>query len=209
MPEPEATSPLSPWLLVGLGNPGPRYAATPHNLGFRVIELLARESGIGLDRQTFAARWGQGWVEGIPVILVQPTTYMNLSGRAVAQFLRHFRLAPDRLVLIHDDLDVPAGRLKITRGGGAGGHRGVRSVLEVLDGGVCYRIKLGIGRPPPQMSAEEFVLSPIPPEQEEAVARLVARAAGAVVTLITRGLAAAQQQYHGPDNICQTREGCR
>jgi peptidyl-tRNA hydrolase, PTH1 family len=186
-----------PWLIVGLGNPGTRYAATPHNLGFLVVDCLAERYDLPLTKKSLEARWGRGRLDQLAVILAQPTTYMNLSGRAVAQLLRYFQLTADRLVVIHDDLDVPAGRLKLSRGGGAGGHKGVLSIATDLNTADFLRVKIGIGRPPPWLSAEDYVLRPFPREDWEGVAGLVDRAALAVVTLISAGLAAAQQEFHG------------
>jgi PTH1 family peptidyl-tRNA hydrolase len=188
------------WLIMGLGNPGARYAATPHNLGFMVVDLLADRHDIPLAKKSLEAHWGKGRMEGEAVVLAQPQTYMNLSGRAVAQLLRYFDLTPQNLVVVHDDLDVPGGRLKLSLGGGAGGHRGVLSIAEVLKTQEFYRVKMGIGRPPAFMASEDFVLKPFPREDWEAVASLVERGAQAVVTLITNGLAAAQNQFHGPAN---------
>jgi PTH1 family peptidyl-tRNA hydrolase len=185
------------WLIVGLGNPGARYAATPHNLGFMVVDYLADHHDITLGKKTMEAHWGKGRLDGNAVVLAQPQTYMNLSGRAVAQLLRFFDLTPQNLVVIHDDLDVPGGRLKLSLGGGAGGHRGVLSIAEMLKTQDFYRVKMGIGRPPTVMAAEDYVLKPFPREDWEAVASLVERAAQAVVTLITDGLAVAQNQFHG------------
>ena len=185
------------WLIVGLGNPGAKYAATPHNLGFMVVDILADQHDIPLTKKNLDARWGKGRLLGAAVVLAQPQTYMNLSGRAVGQLLRYFELSAAELVVIHDDLDVPGGRLKLARGGGAGGHRGVLSIAEALSTRDFYRVKLGIGRPPAVMPPEAFVLRPFPREDWEAVASLVERAAQAVTTLITAGLAAAQTQFHG------------
>ncbi len=197
-PERESrTSAANSWLIVGLGNPGAKYAATPHNLGFMVLDYLADQHDIPLAKKTMEARWGKGRLDGNAVVLAQPQTYMNLSGRAVAQLLRYFDLAPQDLVVVHDDLDVPGSRLKLSLGGGAGGHRGVISITEVLKTQEFYRVKMGIGRPPAFMASEDFVLKPFPREDWEAVAALVERAAQAVVTLITAGLAAAQNQFHG------------
>jgi PTH1 family peptidyl-tRNA hydrolase len=185
------------WLIVGLGNPGARYAATPHNLGFMVVDYLADHHDIPLAKKTMEARWGKGRLAGNTVVLAQPQTYMNLSGRSVAQLLRYFNLAAKDLVVIHDDLDVPGTRLKLSLGGGAGGHRGVLSITEMLKTQEFFRVKMGVGRPPVFMAAEDYVLKPFSREDWEAVASLVERAAQAVVTLITDGLAAAQNQFHG------------
>jgi PTH1 family peptidyl-tRNA hydrolase len=185
------------WLIVGLGNPGAKYAATPHNLGFMVVDYLADHHDIPLAKKTMEAHWGKGRLAGHAVVLAQPQTYMNLSGRSVTQLLRFFNLGPQDLVVVHDDLDVPGGRLKLSLGGGAGGHRGVLSIAEMLKTKEFYRVKMGVGRPPVFMAAEDYVLKPFPREDWEAVASLVERAAQAVVTLITDGLAAAQNQFHG------------
>lgn len=191
------------WLVVGLGNPGAQYLATPHNLGFMVVECLASHHDIPLSKKTLEARWGKGRLDGNAVVLAQPQTYMNRSGRSVVQLLRYFELTVADLVVVHDDLDVPEGRLKLVRGGGAGGHRGVLSLVSALNSPDFYRVKLGIGRPPPLMAPEDFVLSPFPRDAWEAVATLVERAAQAVATLITAGLAVAQNQFHGttPDSV--------
>ena len=113
-------SPNTPWLIVGLGNPGAQYAATPHNLGFMVVEFLAEGHNLPLSKKTMQAQWGKGRLAGATAILARPTTYMNLSGRAVGQILLYFNLTAADLVVIHDDLDVPGGRVKLAWNGGAG-----------------------------------------------------------------------------------------
>jgi PTH1 family peptidyl-tRNA hydrolase len=162
-----------------------------------VVDVLADHHDVHLTKKTLEARWGKGRLDGAAVVLAQPQTYMNLSGRSVAQLLRYFGLTAADLVVIHDDLDVPGGRLKLARGGGGGGHRGVLSIASALSTQDFYRVKMGIGRPPELMASEAFVLRPFPREDWEAVATLVERAAKAVVTLINAGLAAAQNQFHG------------
>jgi PTH1 family peptidyl-tRNA hydrolase len=195
MPNPK--SPSTPWLIVGLGNPGAQYVATPHNLGYMVVSVLAEQYDLPLAKKTHQAQWGKGRLGEAAVILAQPTTYMNLSGRAVGSLLHYFDLSGAELVVIHDDLDVPDGRVKLAWDGGAGGHRGVAAVTAALRSPDFYRVKLGIGRPPPGMVPEDFVLRSFPREEWDAVADLVERAARAVVTLISAGLAAAQNQFHG------------
>ncbi len=184
-------------LIVGLGNPGPQYVYTRHNLGFMAVSALSEMWGISLSDRKFPANWGQGRAGGEQVILAQPLTYMNLSGQAVSQMMAYFRLPPDNLVVIHDDLDVPPGRLKLTRGGGPGGHRGVMSIIVALDTPDFLRVKLGVGRPPPGLPAEAFVLRPYAPEDLEGAAALIDRAVQAVAVLVTEGLAAAQNRFHG------------
>jgi PTH1 family peptidyl-tRNA hydrolase len=162
-----------------------------------VAALLAEQWRIPLTRSTLDAIWGQGRVGGESVVLAQPATYMNLSGRAISRLLAFFKLMPSALVVIHDDLDVPFGRLKITARGGPGGHKGVLSIINALDTEEFLRVKLGIGRPPTEIPGENFVLSPFTREEEETVAGLVERGAQAVDCLIREGLKAAQNRFHG------------
>jgi PTH1 family peptidyl-tRNA hydrolase len=184
-------------LIVGLGNPGREYAWTRHNLGWQVVAHLAEEWRIPLSKKSLESVWGQGRVGGETVILAQPTTYMNLSGRAVSALMAYFKLSPEDLVVIHDDLDVPLWRLKLTKQGGPGGHRGILDIMATLNTEEFLRVKLGIGRPPPHLPTEKYVLSHFPAEDADKVTQLIERAAQAVVTLLGEGLAAAQTRFHG------------
>jgi peptidyl-tRNA hydrolase, PTH1 family len=184
-------------LIVGLGNPGREYAWTRHNLGWQVAAYLAEEWRIPLSKKSLESVWGQGRVGRDSVILAQPTTYMNLSGRAVSALMAYFKLSPEDLVVIHDDLDVPLWRLKIVERGGPGGHRGILSLIEQLHTEEFLRVKLGVGRPPALMPTENYVLSHFPAEEAENVTQLIERAAQAVMTLLGEGLAAAQTRFHG------------
>jgi peptidyl-tRNA hydrolase, PTH1 family len=184
-------------LIVGLGNPGREYAWTRHNLGWQVVTYLAGEWRIPLSKKSLESVWGQGRVGGETVILAQPTTYMNLSGQAVSVLMSYFKLSPEDLVVVHDDLDVPPWRLKLTERGGPGGHRGILDIMATLNTEEFLRVKLGIGRPPPGFPTEKYVLSHFPAEDAEKVAQLIERAAQSVVTLLSEGLAAAQTRFHG------------
>ncbi len=184
-------------LIVGLGNPGREYAWTRHNLGWQVAAYLAEEWQIPLTKKSPEAVYGQGRAGGETVILAQPTTYMNLSGKAVYWLLYYFKLSPQDLLVIHDDLDVPLWRLKIVERGGAGGHKGILSIIQHLHTEEFLRLKLGIGRPPAQMPTENYVLSHVPAEEAENVAQLIERAAQAVDCLLREGLPAAQNRFHG------------
>jgi len=184
-------------LIVGLGNPGREYAWTRHNLGFQVVNYLSELWRLPLGRKSLESVWGQGKVGRETVILAQPTTYMNLSGQAVSLLLNYFKLTPGDLVVIHDDLDVPLWCLKIVEGGGPGGHRGVLSIITVLGTEAFIRVKLGIGRPSPEMTGENYVLSHFPVSEAENVAVLVERGGEAVAALMESGLAAAQNRFHG------------
>jgi PTH1 family peptidyl-tRNA hydrolase len=183
-------------LIVGLGNPGREYAWTRHNLGFQVVAYLAELWGIALTRCSHAARWGQGRAGSETVVLAQPTTYMNLSGQAVAGLMAYFKLTPQELLVVHDDLDIPLWRIKLTERGGAGGHRGILDIIAVLHTEEFLRVKLGIGRPSPGMAGERYVLTPFPAEDAENVAQLIERAAQAVATVLSEGLTAAQNRFH-------------
>jgi len=184
-------------LIVGLGNPGREYAWTRHNLGWQVAAYLSELWGIPLGRSSHQSLWGQGKVGGETLILAQPTTYMNLSGQAVARLMAYFKLSPADLVVIHDDLDVPLWRLKIVERGGPGGHRGVLSLIASLHTEEFLRVKLGIGRPTPPLAAEKYVLLPFPAADAENVAQFIERAAQAVDCLLREGLPAAQNRFHG------------
>jgi peptidyl-tRNA hydrolase, PTH1 family len=184
-------------LIVGLGNPGREYAWTRHNLGWQVAAYLAEEWRIPLSKKSLESVWGQGRVRGESVILAQPTTYMNLSGRSVSALMAYFKLSPEDLVVIHDDLDVPLWRIKLTKQGGPGGHRGILDIMASLNTEEFLRVKLGIGRPHPGFPTEKYVLSHFPAEEAEQVTQFIERAAQAVVTLLAEGLAAAQTRFHG------------
>lgn len=184
-------------LIVGLGNPGREYAWTRHNLGWQVVAYLAEQWRIPLSKKSLESVWGQGRVGGETVILAHPTTFMNLSGQAVSLLLSYFKLSPENLVVVHDDLDVPLCRIKIVERGGPGGHRGILSIIGQLHTEEFLRVKLGIGRPPAMMPTENYVLSHFPAADAENVMQLIERAAQAVVTLLGEGLAAAQTRFHG------------
>jgi len=184
-------------IIVGLGNPGQEYTWTRHNLGYQVVAALSELWRIPLKRRDLDARWGLGQVGKESVILAQPTTYMNLSGRAASCLLAYCRVGPEALVVVHDDLDVPLGRIKIMDRGGAGGHKGVLSITDTLNTDRFLRVKLGIGRPPAGVSAEDYVLSHFAYKEVETIVDFVVRGARAVETLLEVGLAAAQQRFHG------------
>jgi len=197
-------------LIVGLGNPGREYAWTRHNLGWHVVAYLSEEWRIPLGKKSLESVWGQGRAGGETVILAQPTTYMNLSGRAVSALMSYFKLSPGDLVIIHDDLDVPPWRLKLTERGGPGGHRGILDIMATLNTEEFLRVKLGIGRPPAPVPTENYVLSHFPAEDAENVAQLIERGAQAVVTLLAEGLAAAQNRFHGdPEPESEPEKGSK
>lgn len=135
-------------LLVGLGNPGSRYVRTRHNAGFLVLDLIAEELGITLNRKLFDAVYGEGLLFQEPVILVKPQTFMNLSGKSVRQWQQFYKILPEDVVVIHDDIDMSSASVKMKKNGGHGGHNGIRSIIEETGQSDFFRIKLGVGKPP-------------------------------------------------------------
>lgn len=179
------------YLVVGLGNPGPTYEGTPHNVGYAVVEELARRHGFPRARRGFDGRCAEGVVGGRPVLLLQPTTFMNDSGRSVAAAVRALKLPLDRVLVAHDHIDLPFGRLRLLQGGGTGGHNGLKSISGLLGPGYA-RLRVGVDRPPstdPDVVAD-YVLSPFAESKEE-VRGLVGRAADAVELWLTEGMDAA------------------
>lgn len=194
-----------PWLVVGLGNPGPRYAGNRHNVGAMVVEELARRSGDTL--RTHKARGtaaqvrlgtGPGGVPGPSAVVAVPTCYMNESGGPVKALLSFFSVPAERLVVVHDELDIDAGSVRLKRGGGEGGHNGLRSISSSLGTKDYHRVRVGIGRPPGRMDPADFVLRDFSPTERKELPFLLDDAADAVEQLVTLGLLDAQQRVHAP-----------
>lgn len=183
-------------VLVGLGNPGRRYEGTRHNVGFAVVDVLAATWGISLQERKFPAQWGEAVVQGRRILCIKPTTYMNRSGEAVKAMLHYFEILPCHMLVVHDDLDLPLGRLKIVRQGGAGGHRGVASIMERMGDGGFPRLKLGIGRPRHGEPVEVFVLSEPYEDERNRFERMVTLGAEAARTVVVQGVDAAMNLYN-------------
>lgn len=181
------------WVIVGLGNPGAEYAQTRHNIGFMVVETVARRWAIAMHDGGPALRVGRGCVAGQPVLLAEPQTFMNRSGEALAQYRLN---VDDELVAVYDDIDLPAGQLRVRPRGGAGGHRGVASIIEHF-GPEFARVRVGIGRPPEGCDAADYVLAPLSPAALGAVRAAVERASDALECVISRGTAAAMSRVNG------------
>ena len=182
--------------IAGLGNPGKEYENTRHNAGFRVVERIAAGCGVALQVRKFKANWGNGAVEGRKILLIQPLTYMNRSGEAVGELLRYFGVRAEELLVIHDDLDLSCGKLKLARGGGAGGHKGVISIIQHLGTGDFARLKLGIGKPAHGEPVESFVLDPAYPEEREESHATIALAEEAARFAVASGLSEAMNRYN-------------
>lgn len=146
-------------MVVGLGNPGKKYTATRHNIGFIFLDYLARQAGVTFMDSKLQSKIVKTMLWGVPVLLVEPQTYMNLSGIAVAKTAAYYKIDTERIVVIHDDLDLPLGRIKIAVKRGAGGHKGIRSIIEHLGSREFPRIRFGIGRPEGRIPTEKYVLS--------------------------------------------------
>lgn len=183
-------------IVVGLGNPGTQYENTRHNLGFRVVDALGRQEAVPLGRRGFASCLGKGTIAGAPILLAKPQTYMNRSGLAVRELLAFHRIAPEDLLVVHDDLDLPPGTVRLKRGGGAGGHKGLLSILDELNADAFGRVRLGIGRPPRKEFVESYVLSAFPPEEAALVPSMIDTACRAVVETIRWGMEAAMNTFH-------------
>jgi PTH1 family peptidyl-tRNA hydrolase len=187
-------------LIVGLGNPGDKYARNRHNIGFMCIDHLARSNGIRLSKKEGQARTGSGEVAGKQVILAQPQTFVNRSGLAVSQLVRKYQVTRNRLVVIHDDLDLPSGKIRIRQGGSSAGHRGVMSIADSLGGSDFTRIRVGIGRPDvvEDKDAEvvDYVLGDLAPEEEKTFEEVFPRVSDAIQSLLTEGLDATMKRFN-------------
>ena len=181
-------------IVAGLGNPGVRYARTRHNLGFRVVEVLATEAGLSFGGSPFEARIARGRFEGGDAILTKPQTFMNLAGTAVGPLARWYKVPPGDVMVVHDDLDLPPGRIRIRRGGGDGGHRGLASVIEALGTDRIPRLRIGIGRS--ESAPEVWVLEPMEDEERNAFQAPVALAADAVRTWIREGIESCMNRFN-------------
>jgi len=196
---------VTSWLLVGLGNPGPEYERTRHNVGFMIADELARRARASFSAPrgmraavatTVISAAGLGVPPGDKLIIAKPRTFMNESGQAVGKLAAFYQVAPSRLVVAHDELDLELGQLRLKIGGGDNGHNGLKSIRAHLHTGDFYRARVGIGRPPGRQPAADYVLSQIPAALREDYAVMVARAADACEALITRGLVAAQNEFN-------------
>ena len=188
-----------PFLVVGLGNPGPGYAGNRHNVGVMVLDELAARAGIRLSAGKGArsrALAGEGRLAGRRVVLARPLTYMNESGGPVRGLLDYHRIPADDLVVVHDELDLPFATVRLKRGGGEGGHNGVRSVTRSTGTKDYLRVRVGIGRPPGRQDPADFVLRDFSAVERKELDLLVAEAADATEALLVKGLEAAQNEVH-------------
>ena len=178
-------------VIVGLGNPGSPYERTRHNAGFLLVSELAAVHNIGIRQERHGAFVGDGTIGAHRCLLALPQTYMNRSGDSVRRLLAFTGLDPGALLVVHDDMDLPLGRLRLRRGGGAGGHRGIASLLEHLDSPDFVRLKVGVGRPPEGVPAEGYVLQEFAAAERDTLRETQARGIAAIEVFLARGLEAA------------------
>lgn len=186
-------------LVVGLGNPGPRYAATRHNIGFLVVERLADEFRVSLKKQGHQGVYGVGSIRGQQTTLLLPQTFMNRSGVSVGSACRSLGVAPGDLIVVHDDIDLPFGVVKIRSGGGHGGHNGIRSIQEVLGVGDFVRVKIGVGRPPAGGDVAGYVLNPFAAAEKKVLDSLLVNSVGVLQAVLERGALAAMNEFNNRD----------
>ncbi|MBW8171970.1 aminoacyl-tRNA hydrolase [Ornithinimicrobium sp. Arc0846-15] len=194
---------MDAWLIVGLGNPGPKYAGNRHNIGAMVVAALAKAGNTSLKKHK-ANAWAAdvrlgtlpGGIPGPKAVIAQPMTYMNTSGGPVAGLANFYDIPAERIVVLHDELDIDFAKVRLKRGGGEGGHNGLRSISQSLGTRDYYRIRLGVGRPPGRQDPADYVLSDFPSREQVDRDLLIGDAVDAVEDLITRGLEATQQRFH-------------
>lgn len=188
------------WLVVGLGNPGAQYAGNRHNVGQMVADELAARIGAGFKSHKTPSRVAEGFLRpgGPKLVIAKPNGYMNTSGGPVSALLKFYSLTVDRLIVIHDELDIPFDAVRLKRGGGHGGHNGLRDIQKAAGSPEFTRVRVGIGRPPGRQDAADFVLKDFVGAERQALPNLLSDAADAVEAVASDGLVAAQQRFHAP-----------
>ncbi len=187
-------------LIVGLGNPGRGYANNRHNAGFICLNYFARTQDIRFNKKQGQARIGIGEIAGNKVVVARPQTYMNLSGQSVSHLIKKFDINLDDLLVIHDDLDLPLGKIRISKGSGSGGHKGVESIITYLDSQAFPRIRVGVGRPattePSEADIIAYVLSDFTRDEREIITLVIPKVNEAILCLLTEGLTTAMNKYN-------------
>ena len=192
----QAMSEKKQHLIVGLGNPGPAYASTRHNIGFMVIDRLVQAHALHRLHQPFNALLTEGTVAGVPVLTVRPLAYMNRSGGPVNEISQAYALRCEDMVVIHDDIDLAYGRLKIKQKGGDGGHNGLRSLIDALGTAAFTRVRMGVGRPCPGIGVVDYVLGEFDAEQRQTLERFLSQAAAAVEVILCEGAKEAMNRFN-------------
>jgi PTH1 family peptidyl-tRNA hydrolase len=184
------------WLIAGLGNPGRNYAGNRHNAGFHVIDRVAEHNHLIFDERRNQAHLARGQVAGVRVVLVKPQTYMNLSGKAVSAVARFFKVPPERIMVVFDDLDLPLGTIRLRLRGGAGGHQGVTNIIAHLKTKDFPRLRIGIGRPPGQMPSRAYVLQDFKDDEKPTLEHGYQQAVEAIHVTIRAGFEMAMNQFN-------------
>ncbi|OQY19364.1 MAG: aminoacyl-tRNA hydrolase [Desulfobacteraceae bacterium 4572_35.1] len=185
------------YLIAGLGNPGERYAKTRHNVGFMVVDELARRCGVALKKKGYQAKYGVGRCAGEEIILLQPQTFMNLSGASVASATKSLGVTPGDLVVVHDEIDLPFGIVRVKVGGGHGGHNGLRHINSSVGDSSYVRLRIGVGRPDHGGDVADYVLRPFRAEEKKDLDDVLEYAADAVEALLQHGTQYAMCEYNG------------
>lgn len=190
--------PACDWLIAGLGNPGDNYGKTRHNVGFRVVDALAERLNVKIDRAKFRGLFTQATYKGQKLILLKPQTFMNLSGLSVMDAARYFRLPPERIIVLFDDISLDVGRLRVRADGSAGGHNGIKSIIGALNSQSFPRVKVGVGaKPHPDYELADWVLSNFTKDEETLLAPVIRDAAAAALTVVEAGVPAAAAKFNG------------
>ena len=186
------------WLIVGLGNPGREYEKTRHNCGFRAIDLLAEKLSCKIDKAKFQGLYGQTTYKGNKLFLLKPQTYMNLSGRSVLQLSAYFNIPPERIIVLFDDISLAPGKLRVRANGSAGGHNGIKSIIQELGSQDFPRVKIGVGaKPNPEYDLADWVLSGFSPSEKKALEACLPYAGEAALCIIERSISEAANKYNG------------
>ena len=186
------------WLIVGLGNPGKEYERSRHNCGFRALDILAKDLGCSVDRGKFQGLYGQTVYRGKKLYLLKPMTYMNLSGRSVLQLSAYFSIPPQRIIVLFDDISLEPGRLRVRADGSAGGHNGIKSIIQELGSQSFPRVKIGVGaKPHPDYDLADWVLSSFSALEEKALSVSLPNAARAALAIIDSGVPEAANRFNG------------
>jgi PTH1 family peptidyl-tRNA hydrolase len=186
-------------LVVGLGNPGARYEITRHNAGFMTADRIARDFNISFDKRKFDCAFGRGFIEDVEVLLAKPMAFMNRSGPPIQKLAHFFRIQCKEMVVIHDDIDLAFGRLKIKEKGGHGGHNGIRSLMDAFGGGDFVRLRIGVGRSELGDNVTDHVLGRFSEQNAEVLSRIISGGRDAVVTVLCRGTKAGMNLFNGKD----------
>ena len=189
-------------LVVGLGNPGKKYSLSKHNIGFMVVDELAKRLGVSLNGTGSTSLYGEALFEEEKIVFLKPQTYMNRSGKAVSEFVGFYKIPPGNIISVYDELDLPLGNLKIKMGGGSAGHKGIESIITALGDDSFIRVRVGIGKPGQRSETVNHVLSSFNKDEIKMVEDALGRAADAVLEIATRGVESAMNKFNRkPDNL--------